>query len=88
MQTVTRAVATIALIGLVVLIAGMVKHDDAMFDAGLSTFILGSMVASAMGMLRRQRQRKAEAEEVAAAERVSLTVALTESVVQSMRAKK
>jgi hypothetical protein len=83
-----RAIATIALIGLILLVAGIITHDDAMSDVGISTFILGSLVVSALSMRRRYQQRRAETSLGAESERVSLTVALTESVVRSTRREK
>jgi hydrogenase-4 membrane subunit HyfE len=83
-----RAIATIALIGLVLFVAGIITHDDAMSDVGISTFILGSMVVSALLMRRRHQQRRAETTLGAVSGRVPLTVALTESAVRSMRRKK
>lgn len=83
-----RIIAAIALVGFVLLVAGFITHDDTMSGIGISTFIAGSLVASALSRRKRHPQRMAETTPGPASDKVSLTLALTEAAVRLMKRKK
>ena len=81
------ALIIVALIGFALIIAGFVTNDEPMRHVGISAFILGLMMVSALSLWKRRKQRRVETKSKAESERVPLTSALTEAAVRSMKAK-